>query len=94
MSFLLCLKERNNIFHLKLTVICTKISDTNMLVTRTSTGVFPRAIRGNGLRGLQSHLDTLRFFLRPYFIRVNYPTIPTKKQVNLIVYEFYAHVKL
>ena len=59
-----------------------------MLVTRTSTGVFPRAIRGNGLRGRQSHLDTLRFFLRPYFIRINYPTISIKKQVKLIVYEY------
>lgn len=54
---------------------------------RTSTGVFPRAIRGNGLRVLVAplrHVEVL--FFRPYFVMVNYPTIATKKQVNLIVY--------
>lgn len=40
MSFLLCLKERNNIFHLKLTVICTKISDTNTVSYKGLRQVF------------------------------------------------------
>lgn len=40
MSFLLCLKERNNIFHLKLAVIYTKISDTNTVSYKGLRQVF------------------------------------------------------
>ena len=80
--------ERNNIFSLKLTVKYTKMNVQYCKLQRTSTGVFPRVIRGNGLRVLVAplrHVGVL--FFRPFFVMVNYPTIVTKKQVNLIVCE-------